>query len=157
VPSDPILQPVLLTTAPTEFAAQTIVHALKEEGIQAWSMGGMPMEAASQVKIMVLQADLELARAALDVIRREAQAIDWNAMDDATLGTLSPEDETMLKRSRARVPVSGVVVTGLGAVALTGHRTMFQSLPAPTRPVPGSIMIVAGLIWCYAARRGRNV
>lgn len=147
---------MLLTSAPTEFAAQTIVHALGEEGIRAWSMGGMPMEAASFAKIMVLQADLELARAVLEVIRQEAQAIDWNAIDDEELGSLSPEDEAMMRRRRTRMPLAAVAVTGLGAVALAGHGTMFPSLPHSARPVPGSVLIVTGLVWCYAARRAER-
>lgn len=156
VSSEPLLDPVVLTSAPTEFAAQTIIHALSEEGIRAWSIGGMPMEVASFAKVMVLRADLELAKAVLDVIRREAAEMDWESMDEQELGVLSTEDEAMLQQHRRRMPVAGLMVAGLGVATLAGQRTMFHAMPPAARPVPGCLLIAAGLVWCYAVRSARR-
>jgi len=68
--------------APTDFAAQAIVSALDAEGVRAWFVGGVTIEMTCAAKILVLQADYDVAMAALEVIRHEAAQIDWDEVEE---------------------------------------------------------------------------
>jgi hypothetical protein len=68
-------QPVVLTTVPTDVQAALIVAALRERGIEAQSVGeltsGFRAEAPGDVKILVRQADLARAQAALRAVEAD--------------------------------------------------------------------------------------
>ncbi len=70
--SDPN-RPIVLTTAPSGAQATLMVGALRERGIEAWAVGeltsGFRAEAPGRVQILVRQADLADAQAALDAVQ----------------------------------------------------------------------------------------
>jgi hypothetical protein len=85
--SDPS-QPVVLSTHTTEFQAATLARALEARGIQARVVGalttGFRAEAPGVAKVMVLQRDLERAKAAVEAIRAEGtDDIDWSEAEAA--------------------------------------------------------------------------
>ncbi len=94
-----------LTTARTDFEADTIAESLRAQGIpaQAFTAAGWLLQwdvAASQpMRVQVRQCDLELARAALRAIRAESVDIDWSEVDTGDRTPVT-EDERAAERRR---------------------------------------------------------
>ncbi len=84
MPSDP-QNPEILTTAPSDIEAATIVGALEVHGISAITTGGFiagfRAEAPAVVNIVVRHEDLERARAVLAQINAACNDIDWPNID----------------------------------------------------------------------------
>jgi hypothetical protein len=76
---------VTLCECPTEGAAAHIAGVLRERGVPARHVGGLTAglraEAPGTVRVLVRRADLDRASMVLEQVRREAQAIDWSAVD----------------------------------------------------------------------------
>ena len=87
MPDDPNLTAVL-TAVPTEVMAELIVAALRGRGVEARAEGGLTggfrAEAPGRVKVIVRQADLELAREALRTIEEESAGRDGERAEDDT-------------------------------------------------------------------------
>lgn len=93
--SDPA-EPVVLSTHTTEFQAATLARALESRGIPARVIGalttGFRAEAPGVAKVMVLQRDLERARAAVAAIKAEGtDEIDWSEAESAAPPPEAPE------------------------------------------------------------------
>ena len=78
-------EPVELTITTTEFEAETIVQALRHQGIVAASMGGalagFRADTPTFVRVMVPRAQLAHARSALRAIKADSVDIDWDQID----------------------------------------------------------------------------
>lgn len=76
---------VTLTIVNLEAHAEMIVAALRDEGVDAYAVGGLTggfrAEAPGSVKVMVAEQDHERAGEALERIQREAADIDWSQVD----------------------------------------------------------------------------
>lgn len=106
-----------LTTARTEFEAQTVANALTGHGIEAkvFANVGSVLQwevAVSQpIKVAVRRRDLEAARSVLKAIRAESIDVDWDEVDTG--------DERSLREAEVRVlmqehcPRCGYDLTGL--------------------------------------------
>ena len=74
-----------LTSCPTEFEAETIAAALREQGIPAQVIGGlltgMRAEAPVAAKVIVRTKDLDRARGSLRALKAESVDIDWDEVD----------------------------------------------------------------------------
>ncbi len=75
---------VPMTTARTDFEAETIAEALRAQGIRAEVFAAaasvMP-NAAIPVQVLVQEMDLEAAKNALRAIKAESVDIDWSEVD----------------------------------------------------------------------------
>lgn len=149
-----MLQPVVLTVCLSEGEAHAIVDALAGEGIRAWSMGGTPIEGPVSVKVMVLRADEEFARATLEVVKAEAGAIDWDEVD---VGANAAEAHEPRDRARSsRLSLTGLGVIGAGTGLIVARDVVLASMPQPVRSLPGGVLVVAGVVWCVRhSRRAR--
>ncbi len=90
---------VELASYDTEFEAETVVQALRAQGLAAVSGGGT---LAGQwvavgkvyVQVMVRRADLERARLALRAVRAESVDLDWQDVDVGDPTPLSDRERT---------------------------------------------------------------
>lgn len=77
--------PETLISFPSDVRAAAFVTALRARGIEATTTGGYTSgfraEAPGQVNVIVRQADLVKARAALDQIKQDVAEIDWSQVD----------------------------------------------------------------------------
>jgi hypothetical protein len=95
VPNDPD-KLVILTTARTEFEANTIATALNDDGIPAKVFTGaasvlqLGTGSLDTVKVMVRAADRERAAARLRAIKQDSVDIDWSEVDVGD--TIDPPD-----------------------------------------------------------------
>src|ERR1044071_7665706 len=86
-----------LTTARTEFEAQEIANVLQEHGVPAkvFAMAANTLSweiaAGQPIRVAVRRRDLEMARAILNEIPKEAKQIDWSQVD--TGDPTSPEGD----------------------------------------------------------------
>lgn len=75
---------VLLTTARTDFEAETIAEALRAQGIRAEvfaAAASVMQNAAIPVQVLVQEKDLVAAKNALRAIKAESVDIDWSEVD----------------------------------------------------------------------------
>ena len=84
----------VLAVLATEFEATLLVDALQDRGITAEAAGGLTAgfraEAPGTVRVLVLEGDLERARAAMNEFRQEQSEIDWSSVD---VGDFDPDAE----------------------------------------------------------------
>lgn len=169
---DPLLRPVVLVSRVTEAAGHAMVAALESEGVRAWTIGGTPAEGPCMVSVVVLAADEEVARAALEVIRAEADVIDWDEVDVGVheneadeVGESSPQPRTTERddavandgpgRCASRVSGAGLAAAGVGVGAIGMRDVLFWMMPAGAKPVPGVVLVVLGVAMCIAHARRR--
>lgn len=92
--ADP-LEPVTVASARTEFEAAAITSALREQGIDARAVGGMTAgfraETPGDVRVMVLQRDLERARLALRAIKADSVDLPWDQVDTGAMEAPPPD------------------------------------------------------------------
>lgn len=76
---------VTLTIVNLEAHAEMIVASLRNEGIDAYAVGGLTggfrAEAPGAVKVVVAEEDHERAGEALERIQQDAEDIDWSQVD----------------------------------------------------------------------------
>jgi hypothetical protein len=81
-----------LTAVWNEYEAVAIVNALEAEGIRAQSVGdytaGFRARSPGGVSVLVLEEDLERAKAILTDLRTHGPGVDWDHLD-----VNQPEDE----------------------------------------------------------------
>jgi len=81
-----------LATVWSEYEAAAIVNALEAEGIRAESVGGYTAgfraESPSGVSVLVMEDDLERAKAILNGLRAHGAGVDWDKVE-----VDQPEDE----------------------------------------------------------------
>jgi hypothetical protein len=74
-----------LTTVNGEYEAAAIVSALEAEQIRAQAVGGYTAlfraDAPGGVSVMVLEDDLERAKAILSALRARGAGVDWDKVD----------------------------------------------------------------------------
>lgn len=106
-----------LTTARTEFEAQTIANALEAHGLEAkvFANVGSVMQwevAVSQpIKVAVRRRDLEAARSILKTIRAESIDVDWDEVDTGDEKSLREAEVRVLMQERC--PRCGYDLAGL--------------------------------------------
>ena len=106
-----------LTTARTEFEAQTIANALEAHGLEAkvFANVGSVLQwevAVSQpIKVAVRRRDLEVARSILRTIRAESLDVDWSEVDTGDEKSLREAEVRVLMGERC--PRCGYDLTGL--------------------------------------------
>lgn len=106
-----------LTTARTEFEAQTIANALEAHGLEAkvFANVGSVMQwevAVSQpIKVAVRRRDLEAARSILKTIRAESIDVDWDEVDTGDEKSLRDAEVRVLMQERC--PRCGYDLAGL--------------------------------------------
>lgn len=75
----------VLTSFPHEAPAGMVVAALEREGIPAEAVGGnaaaLRLNAYGWVQVLVREADLPRAQELLERIARDAEPVDWSAVD----------------------------------------------------------------------------
>ncbi|MGE3107471.1 MAG: DUF2007 domain-containing protein [Phycisphaerales bacterium] len=97
MPQDPDIL-VELTKAATDFDAQVVAAALRDQGVPASVFGRAAttlqghISPVHAVSISVRRADLVRARTVLDEIRESARGIDWSQVDTADTSALTPEE-----------------------------------------------------------------
>lgn len=145
---------VNLTTASTDFEAQTIAQALEAHGVTAkvFANAGSMLQGAlvSEIRVAVRRADVELARSVLRTIKAESVDIDWNEVDTGDRTALSEAELAELRPSRC--PACGGDLAGVrpdGACPACGANLRGRVLNArragargaPTPATPGAFKI----------------
>lgn len=152
---------VNLTTASTDFEAQTIAQALEAHGVTAkvFANAGSTLQGAiaNEIKVAVRRADLELARSVLRTIKAESVDIDWSEVDTGDRTALSEAELAELRPSRcpacagdlAGVRPDGACPTcgaNLRGRVLKARRAGARAAPTPARPAALKIAVVTGLV-----------
>ncbi|MGE3107092.1 MAG: hypothetical protein AB7G11_07290 [Phycisphaerales bacterium] len=166
--NDPLLQPVVLLTLSNEGVAHSIVGVLTSEGVEAWAVGGTPVEAPASIRVMVLRADEELARAILQTVRLEAAAINWDQVDVGEEESPPADHQTRAGAGGGdacghqaagrpgRLSLAGLGAAGAGAGLIGAREVVFTTLPAAAKPLPGCALVAVGVVWCIARARRRS-
>lgn len=151
-----------LTTARTEFEAETIAEALRAQGIpaQTFAIAGSVLQwdvAITQpIRVAVRRRDLEQARAILRAVRAESVDLDWSEVDTGDRTPVMDAERRAAERDRVRMRCRRCEhdVTGVKPDGVCPNCGAKLDDPWPVRearPIHHSVLFWIGLLLFTAA------
>lgn len=148
---------VVLTTCRTEFEAEALARVLREHGVRSFTEGaytaGFRAEAPGEVRVLVLEPDLERARLSLRAARGEAVEIDWASVPAERDRENGEEEPPTSGAGVWRVVVGVAVVSVLGVFAMN---IVANALPYPLEQLAAVGVLVAVVVTAYMLAFGKD-